>query len=57
MTLLRDLQAGMRLARSKDKSVHVSTCSSIRYQRINASCVEVVALIRSVSTSRRKKNE
>jgi len=33
-----------RLDRSEDASVHVSTCTW--FQRMNASCVEVVALIR-----------
>jgi hypothetical protein len=45
MILLRDLKGAMRLDRSKDMSVHVSTC----IKRINASCVETVALIRRVS--------
>jgi hypothetical protein len=36
----------MRLDRSKDMSVHISTCTSYDFQRIIASSVEVVALIR-----------
>jgi hypothetical protein len=49
--LLHDLKGAMRLDCSKDMSVHVCACFSfrqLRFQRISASCVEVVALIRPV---------
>jgi hypothetical protein len=40
MILLRNLKGAMRLDRSKDISTH-----QLRFQRIDSSCVEVVALI------------
>jgi len=45
MILLCDLKEDMRPDRSADKSVHVSTCTS---HDLNASCMEVVVLIRHV---------
>jgi hypothetical protein len=51
MILLRDLKEAMPLHHGTDMSVHVPTCISYDF---NASCVEVVALIRCVSMSHRK---
>jgi len=49
MILLRDLKGAMRLDRSKDMSVRVSTCNSYDFNALtSASCVDVVALMRRV---------
>jgi hypothetical protein len=50
----QQLKGIMRLNLSKDMSVHVSTCTSSDSKPLNASCVQVVALIRRVSTSHHK---
>jgi hypothetical protein len=57
MILLRDLKEAMQLDRSKDISMHVSTCTGYDFNAFNTSCVEVVALIESVSYTTRRKNE
>jgi len=49
MILSRDLQGAVLLLHSKDTSVHVSTCTSYDLNAfVNASCVEVVALVTRV---------
>jgi hypothetical protein len=48
MILLRDLKGATRIYRSKDMSVHVSTCIAYNF---NVSATEVVALIRRVFLS------
>jgi len=45
MILSCGLKGAMWLELSKNMSVYVSTCKQLQLQRINASCVEVVALI------------
>jgi hypothetical protein len=56
MILLYDIDGAMRLDHSKDMSLCACfNLHQLRFQRINADCVEVVELIRHVcvSTSRR----
>jgi hypothetical protein len=57
MILLRDLEEVMRLDRSKDVSVHVSTCTKLRFQCINVNYVEGVALKDVCVFTFRRKNE
>jgi hypothetical protein len=57
MILLRDLKGAMRLDRNKDMSLHVFNLHQLRFQRIEASYVEVVALIRRVCFYVSLKNE
>jgi hypothetical protein len=57
MVLLQDLKGSMRYASGKDMSVHVSTFTSYNFNSLTPAVWGVVALIRRVSTSRRKNEQ
>jgi hypothetical protein len=48
MMLLRYFKGAMLLDHNKDMPIHVSTCTSYDLNAINASCVEVMTLIKHV---------
>jgi hypothetical protein len=53
--LLRDSKGAMRLDRSKDTSVHVSTCTNYDVKASNARCVEAEALMTRLCFSSQKR--